>query len=300
MPAAQYASRRDLLRLAGATGAGVVLSVAGGTRSAVSVPRTRAYVLVTDGLRPDEITAAETPDLHGLRSSGVWYPAARSLPVMETIPNHVMMMTGVRPDRSGVPANSVFDRAEGAVRDLDRPGDLRFPTVIERLNALGLRTGTVLSKEYLYGIFGTRATYRWEPAPTLPVTNHAPDAATMEALTAMVDSVDPDFVLVNLGDIDRVGHSDLTGPTTLAAARSAALASTDQLVGQFVEHLHATGRWESSVVVLLADHAMDWSVASRVITLLPALDGDTLLAGKIRIAQNGGASMSAPVMVSRS
>ena len=40
-------------------------------------------------------------------------PNARSLPVMETIPNHVMMMTGVRPDRSGVPANAIFDRARG-------------------------------------------------------------------------------------------------------------------------------------------------------------------------------------------
>jgi predicted AlkP superfamily pyrophosphatase or phosphodiesterase len=29
------------------------------------------------------------------------------MPVMETIPNHVMMMTGVRPDRSGVPAHAV-------------------------------------------------------------------------------------------------------------------------------------------------------------------------------------------------
>ena len=42
---------------------------------------------------------------------------------------------GVRPDRSGVPANSIYDRGEKAIRDLDRPSDLRFPTVIERLNA---------------------------------------------------------------------------------------------------------------------------------------------------------------------
>ena len=47
--------------------------------------------------------------------------AARSLPVMETIPNHVMMMTGCRPDRNGVPANSIYDRADGAIRDCGRP-----------------------------------------------------------------------------------------------------------------------------------------------------------------------------------
>ncbi len=88
------------------------------------------------------------------------------MPIMETIPNHVMMMTGVRPDRSGVPANSVYDRDEKTVRDLDRAKDLHFPTVIERLNRHGYTTGTVLSKEYLYGVFGTRATHRWEPQPS--------------------------------------------------------------------------------------------------------------------------------------
>ena len=77
------------------------------------------------------------------------------------------------------------------MRDLDRATDLRFPTVIERLNAAGYCTGTVLSKKYLYGIFGTRATYRWEPSPLVPVTNHAPDAFTMDALISMVDERRP-------------------------------------------------------------------------------------------------------------
>ena len=237
------------------------------------------------------MTADLTPNLYALRQAGTWYPNARSLPVMETIPNHVMMMTGVRPDRSGVPANAVFDRLEGAVRDLDRATDLRFPTVIERLNAAGYCTGTVLSKKYLYGIFGTRATYRWEPSPLVPVTNHAPDAFTTDALISMVDSVDPDLVFTNLGDIDRVGHSDLTGSTTLEVARTAALASTDQQVGRFVQHLKDTGSWETSVLVVLADHSMDWSVPARVVSLASALDADPLLTGRVQIAQNGGADL---------
>lgn len=291
MPSANSSSRRTFLRAAGILGSSVVLSAAAGVPSAGAGERTRVYVLVTDGCRPDEITAGLTPNLHALRQGGTWFPNARSLPVMETIPNHVMMMTGVRPDRSGVPANSVYDPLEGAVRNLDRPSDLRFQTVIERLNDAGLRTGTVLSKEYLYGIFGTRATYRWEPAPLVPVTDHAPDAFTTEALIAMVDSVDPDLVFANLGDIDRVGHSDLTGATTLAVARSVALAATDAHIGRFVQHLKDTNRWANSVLVVLADHSMDWSIPTRVISLAPALDADPILSGKVQIAQNGGADL---------
>jgi hypothetical protein len=283
--------RRQFLRATVAGGAAVVLSSALGAPSARATGGgLRVYVLVVDGCRPEEITPVLTPRLHALKTGGTWYAAARSLPVMETIPNHVMMMTGVRPDRSGVPANSIYDRAEGVVRDLDRPTDLRFPTLLERLNASGRTTGSVLSKKYLFGIFGTRATYRWEPFPLLPVTGHAPDAATMDALLAMVDGPDPDFVFANLGDIDRVGHSDLSG-TSLRAARTAALASTDLQVGRFVDRLRATGKWERSAVLVLADHSMDWSVPTNLISVASILAARPDLRSSVQIGQNGGADL---------
>ncbi len=284
--------RRQFLQLAAAGGAATMLSAMPGVAWAApaAAGRTRSYVLVVDGCRPDEITPALTPVLAGLRAAGTNFPAARSLPVMETIPNHVMMMTGVRPDRSGVPANSFFDRAEGVIRDLDRPADLRFGTLLERLQSRGLTTGSVLSKHYLYGIFGDRATYRWEPRPLIPVTGHAPDAATMDALLAMVSGPDPDFVFTNLGDIDRVGHSDVSG-TTLRAAREAALAATDQQVGRFVGHLKSTGKWDSSVLMVLADHSMDWSIPSNVVSVAQILEPRPDLRASITIAQNGGADL---------
>lgn len=287
--------RRQFLRLAGAGSAAVVLSAAPGTSWAGTATnpgtaRTRTYVLVVDGCRPDEITPELTPRLAALRTQGTNFPAARSLPVMETIPNHVMMMTGVRPDRSGVPANSVYDPAEGAARDMDRETDLRFPTLLERLRDSGFTTASVLSKKYLYGIFGTRASYRWEPYPLLPVTGHAPDAATMDALLAIVSGPDPDFTFTNLGDVDRMGHSDLTG-TTLQAARTAALADTDLQVGRLVDHLVDTGKWESSVLVVLADHSMDWSLPTNVVSVDLILQARPDLRSSITVAQNGGADL---------
>jgi arylsulfatase A-like enzyme len=202
-----------------------------------------------------------------------------------------MMMTGVRPDRSGVPANAVYDRALGEVREMDRPRDIRVRTVIERLNRAGYRTGTVLSKEYLYGVFGERATARWEPAPIVPVSGHAPDVFTMRAALAMLEDVDPHLMFVNLGDIDRVGHSDPTGPLGLKALRRAALAATDTQVGRFVDALKSSGRWERSIVIVLADHSMDWSLPQNVVSLSGALEADPLLAGKVQIADNGGADL---------
>jgi arylsulfatase A-like enzyme len=284
--------RRSFLKVGTAAGASLLFSAAPGapTAQATVARKRRAYVLVVDGCRPGEIGSGLMPNLQALRDGGMSFPRARSLPVMETIPNHVMMMTGVRPDRSGVPANSVYDRREKVVRDLDRASDLRFPTVIERLNRNGFTTGTVLSKEYLFGIFGRRATYRWEPQPVLPVTGHAPDAFTMDAAISMVDQFDPNLVFVNLGDCDRMGHGDLTG-TTVKAARQAALVDVDTQVGRFVDMLKSSGRWSTSVVIVLADHSMDWSRPDRIISLQPAFGSDPLLAGRVVIAQNGGADL---------
>ena len=214
-----------------------------------------------------------------------------SLPIMETIPNHVMMMTGLRPDRTGVPANLIYDRALRDTRDMDRPRDIRCRTVIGRLNGAGFTTGTVLSKSYLYGIFGTRATHRWEPEPIVPVSGHAPDKFTMDATLSMIEEFDPNLVFVNLGDVDRMGHVDQTGPFDLKAMRQVALADTDAQVSRLVDLLKSSGRWKDSVVIVLADHSMDWSNPDKVISLTGPLQDDPFLAGKVEIAQNGGADL---------
>jgi arylsulfatase A-like enzyme len=282
-------TRRTML--AGSAGAVFSTVLLPGGVAAAAQGRKRAYVLVVDGCKPDEITPMLTPTLAALRAGGLRHPQAHSMPVMETIPNHVMMMTGVRPDRSGVPANVIYDRELGDTRTLDRARDLRADTVIERLNRSGFTTGTVLSKEYLYGIFGGRATYRWEPAPVIPVSGHAPDLATMDATLAMVTDHDPNLVFVNLGDVDRVGHTDFTGPLDARLAREAALRSTDLQVGRLVDQLTSSGAWEHSVVIVLADHSMDWSAPEATVSVRSAIEADPMLAGKVAIAENGGAEL---------
>lgn len=100
----------------------------------------------------------------------------------------------------------------------------------------------------------------------------------------------PRLSFTNLGDVDRVGHLDLSGPS-IRIARTAALQNTDNQVRRFVDFLHDTDRWNRSILIVLADHSMDWSEPARLIGLDRPLNADPLLAGKIRIAQNGGADL---------
>ena len=290
-------SRRRLLQVAGAAGASYLFSSALGPAAYAAQAakgRKRVYVLVVDGCRPGEIRRATTPNLEDLRVTGQQFPNATSMPIMETIPNHTMMMAGARPDRTGVPANSVYDRELGEVREMDRPSDLKFPTVITRLNRAGFTTMTVLSKTYLYGIFRGQATYQWEPPEkfTIPVSEHVPDIITMDAAIGMIQEHDPNMTFINLGDVDRVGHSDFTGSfAEVLAARKVALKNTDDQVGKFVTMLKDSGRWKNSVVIVLADHSMDWSEPDNIVNLSPKLEADPKLKGKVAIADNGGADL---------
>lgn len=283
-------SRRTLL--GGAAGAAALGAIGAVTASSARAANDlRVYVVVVDGCRPDEAAGEYLPAVRELAEQGTSFSQAKSITVAETIPNHVAMMSGVLPDRSGVPANSVWDAARGEVRDLGEATDLRAPTLLERLPAeLGLTTASVLSKDYLYGVFGERASVRWTPEPMLPLTGHAPDVFTIGAAIDMIDEHDPALMFVNLGDVDRFGHVDLSG-SSLKVLRTLALIDTNLQLERFLDHLRDEGKWESSVVVLLADHGMDWSLPLSLINLAGRLDDDPLLAGNVRIAQNGGADL---------
>lgn len=280
-------TRRTLL--GGAAGAVALTAFASSiARAATDL---RVYVLVVDGCRPDEASGPYLPTVRTLAAQGTSFASARSITIAETIPNHVAMMSGVHPVRSGVPANSVWDPALGEVRDLGLPTDLHASTLLDRLPAeRGLATASVLSKDYLHGVFGDRATHRWTPSPLLPVTDHAPDVFTMEALLKVVDDHDPALVFANFGDVDRFGHADLTG-SSLRLLRTLALIDTDAHLARFVGHLRRTGRWESSVVIVLSDHSMDWSLPLSLVNLTGRFRDDPVLAGRVRIAQNGGADL---------
>lgn len=280
-------SRRSLLGGA----AGAVALTAFSSAVARAAADLRVYVLVVDGCRPDEAVGAYLPTLRFLAAQGTSFAAARAITVAETIPNHVAMMSGVWPDRSGVPANSVWDPALGAVRDLGRASDLLVPTLLDRLPAeLGLATASVLSKDYLFGVFGERATHRWTPEPMVPVTDHAPDVFTMDAVLRVIDDHDPALVFANLGDVDRFGHMDLTG-SSVRLLRTLALIDTDAQLARFVTHLRWRGLWDRSVVLVLADHSMDWSLPLSVVNLTGRLDDDPTLSGRFQVAQNGGADL---------
>ena len=106
----------------------------------------------------------------------------------------------------------------------------------------------------------------------------------------MVDEFDPHLMFVNLGDIDRVGHADLTG-TDVQPARQRRSPTPTVQVRRFVDLLKS----HRPLGALDGDRArrpLDGLVAAqRRDQPRGALDADPLLAGKVAIADNGGADL---------
>ncbi|GEM_PF-835097 len=260
-------------------------------------------VVVIDSLMPEEIGAAltPTPALVGLRDSGTFYNESRSVFSAETIPNHVAMMTGVYPGSNGIPTNTYWNRM-GALedRDLSLPTEVEVDNLFTRIKneCPNLRTAAIMSKDYLYEVFsgcgfsGEDCGRNVEPDihfdPTGDLTflpspaGLTPDLTTMgQALTALPDV---DFMFVNLGQVDRTGHADETGNLGVPLLRNTVLLETDIRISMLIDELQAQGRWEDTVLFIVSDHGMDWSLPLDFINAQATLDG----IGGLAAIQSGG------------
>ncbi len=272
-------------------------------------PSVRVYVVVVDGLRPDEVPLM--PFLSSLADSGTSYEQARAVMIAETVPNHVAMVTGVHPDRSGVVANDFPDVRRDEVRGNEDPALLRADSVftLASRQCPALRTAAVTSKDYLYEVMqhdrdgdGRRDAdsnfANLDDPAFVPGLGLTPDERTIAEALRVSREEDPDFLFVNLGSVDRVGHVDETGGTTSPlptgsrpVARDVQRTATDEELRGFVEQLQADGRWDRTALIVTADHSMDWSLPTATVSLGAAIEADPLLRDRFVVAQNGGAGL---------
>jgi ectonucleotide pyrophosphatase/phosphodiesterase family protein 5 len=299
---------RALVALAGLSGL-VAFTPLPGSAQEAPADKTRVYVVVVDGLNIEEL--ALMPFLSSLAAEGTYYLKSRAVMVAETTPNHAAMVTGVYPDMSGIVANNYPDPETGEVIDNGTTGLLEADslfTLIER-QCPQLVAAAVTSKDCLYTLMEHDRTgdgkrdadinfANLEDPTFIPFAGLTPDERTIAEALRVSREADPDFLFVNLGAVDRTGHIDEAGsvttplPTgTRPAIRDVQRTNTDTYLRAFVEALKAEGRWDSTALLVTADHSMDWSLPMDTVSLFSTFEADPLLAGEVVVAQNGGAGL---------
>ncbi len=238
---------------------------------------TRAPVTILvsiDGFRPDYLDRGVTPNLGRLRAGGVFASMRPSFPSI-TFPNHWTIVTGLRPDRSGIVGNKMEDPA--------RPGETftmatddpfwwseSSPIWVDAEKA-GIRTATmfwpganvavggVLKPDSHGAIDGGTRPEDWQQF-NQQVTGTQRVNAVLDWMRRPA-AIRPRLVTLYFDTVDSAGHAG--GPDSQGVTD--AVADVDASIGQLVGGLAALG--QPANLVIVADHGMAATSSTRVVPL---------------------------------
>ncbi len=262
--------------------------------------RRNALIMVWDGLRPDMVSEELTPRLHALAGAGTWFERSHSVVPPVTRCNSASLSTGTLPEHHGIPGNQFVMPLDDGVHllnaaDADHLEQLRplrngrllhRRTLAELVSEVGGHTAIIgtgspgaallqhpqvrdrsSSGDAIYNhslwLGSSRKDVEAElgPMPEASVPNSEQNVYFTKLITDLLltSSEAPALITFWHTDPDRTTHRHGVGhPDALGALRDA-----DRNLGTILDALDATGRADSTNVIVTSDHGFA-TVAERV------------------------------------
>jgi predicted AlkP superfamily pyrophosphatase or phosphodiesterase len=246
---------------------------------AVAAPveqRAPVTILVSiDGFRADYLARGVTPNLNALAASGISAAMHPSFP-SKTFPNHWTLVTGMRPDRSGIVSNNMEDIARPDQKfTMDDSKDPFWWNAAEPIwvtaEKAGIRSATMfwpgsnvawggtMAKDWPNAVTDGVRPQDWWPfdivVPASQRVNGVIDWMRRPAATR------PRLVTLYFDNIDTAGHT--YGPG--APETTQALREIDATIGALVDGLKQLG--QPANLVIVADHGMAPTSRTRTIAI---------------------------------
>lgn len=228
---------------------------------ALAQPRPVTILISIDGFRADYLDRGITPNLSRLASQGARASMRPSFPTT-TFPNHYAIVTGLRPDRNGIVANSMEDAAKPGVTFTMANNDPFWWNQAEPIwttaERAGVRTATMFWPGSNVLLDKIRPRDWWL---------YSKDNSEAQRVDAVIDwlrrpeATRPQFVTLYFDTVDTAGHEH--GPD--APATNDAIRAVDVQIGRLTDGLATLGLRANLVIV--ADHGMAATSPSRVIEL---------------------------------
>jgi predicted AlkP superfamily pyrophosphatase or phosphodiesterase len=202
-------------------------------------PQIRKVVIISiDGLRPDLVLRANTPNLHAMMRQGSFSLWARTTAESVTLPSHTSMVTGVTPVQHGIQWNSDLP--------LIHPVYPFFPTLFDLAHRVGYTTAMVAGKTKFINL-DKPGTLNWVYIPFSPKTED-PEVAVQAV--SMILQHQPDVLFAHFPSVDNAGHEyGWASPQQMDA-----IAGADQAIGQIQWALDQRGLRGSTFMLVTADH----------------------------------------------
>jgi hypothetical protein len=190
-------------------------------------------IISMDGVRPDAIDEADTPNLDRLIARGAFSRHAQTIDPSYTLPSHTSMLSGVLPKQHGI------------VEALPCIGCRLTigPTIFSVAHEAGLSTGMVFGKDKLNYI-------------ALPGTvdelfgQDAYDPEILDEAVKIIQESMTNILFIHFPDPDRVGHEyGWMSPNYLYA-----VTYVDNSIGRIVDALDSEGHLDTTLLIITSDH----------------------------------------------
>ncbi|HEX8415296.1 MAG TPA: ectonucleotide pyrophosphatase/phosphodiesterase [Sphingomicrobium sp.] len=227
-----------------------------------------------DGFHPDYLGRGVTPVLSRLAAEGVSASMRPSFP-SKTFPNHWTLVTGLRPDRNGIVANTMEDpRRPGETFTMASDDPFWWneaePIWVSAEKA-GVRTATMFWPGANVALGGSRAkdwpnpvTGGVRPADWQHFNQQLPNNQRVDTVIDWLrrpTATRPTFLTVYFDTVDTAGHQ--FGPASDETTK--AVAEIDTIVGRLVTELDKLG--QPANIVIVADHGMAATSPDRIVAL---------------------------------
>ena len=222
----------------------ILFAVASEGVAIAQVPGVEHVVIIgVDGMSPDGIRKAATPNLHQLMKSGASTLHARAVMPTVSSPNWASMIMGAGPEQHGITSNdwepNKFEIAPTAVGS----GGM-FPTIFGLLRSQrpSAKIACFHDWEGFSRLFERKAADVVEH-PKGPLQ-------TTERAIAYLKEKKPEFTFIHLDHVDDAGHNHGHGTPQYYQA----VAEADRLIGLILQALKDAGIADKTVVLITADH----------------------------------------------
>jgi predicted AlkP superfamily pyrophosphatase or phosphodiesterase len=189
------------------------------------------FIIVIDGLRPDALQRAQTPNLDRLWQSGLYSWTAQTVMPSLTLPAIASLLSGVPPERHRILWNHWAPEL----------GRISVPTIFEIAQSENIPTVAFVSKRKLEHLF--------HPQTPLFVVNNDAKRVIEEAVQYIAEHR-PRLVFLHLSDVDDAGHR--YGWMTVRQLQ--AVERVDEALGLLLKSLEDLKILNDSVLIVTADH----------------------------------------------
>lgn len=207
-------------------------------------PTARHVIVIgVDGMSPDGVIKAKTPNLDKMMENGSYTLSARGVLPSSSSPNWASMIMGAGPEQHGITSNS-WRQDQHVLPTMVSGSGAFFPSIFKIIDDQKpeMETGIVYDWTGFNNLFD-------RSIPDLEVNGDNEEKTTDEAVKYFKENA-PHFMFVHLDHVDGAGHGQGHG----SPAYYQSVTKADSLIGIIINTVEELGMMNETVIIVSADH----------------------------------------------